>query len=171
MRLCLIVARAENRVIGRAGGLPWRLPADLKHFKAATMGKPVVMGRRTWQSIGRPLPGREIVVVTRDPAFRAEGVRQAPDLDAALALAGRLAAERGADEVMIAGGAEIYALALPRADRIYLTEVHVAVEGDALFPALDPADWRESARDHLAAAEAGDHDIDFVTLDRVGRSS
>lgn len=171
MRICLIVARARNRVIGRAGGLPWRLPADLKHFKATTMGKPVVMGRRTWQSIGRPLPGREIVVVSRDPSFRAEGARLAPDLDAALALAGEIAAGRGADEIFVAGGAEIYHRALSRADRIYLTEVHAAVEGDSLFPALDAADWRESTREHLAAAEAGDYDIDFVTLDRVDRSA
>ncbi|MBO6784027.1 MAG: type 3 dihydrofolate reductase [Alphaproteobacteria bacterium] len=158
--LTLIVAVADNGVIGRDGGLPWRLPGDLAHFKATTMGKPIVMGRKTWESLGRPLPGRDNIVVTRDPAYVADGAAVAADLDAALAAAG------DAGEVMIIGGAEIYALALPRADRIHLTRVHASPEGDTHFPDLDLDRWREVARE--------DHDADgdspaysFVTLERA----
>lgn len=160
MILTLIVAVADNGVIGRDGGLPWRLPGDLAHFKATTMGKPIVMGRKTWESLGRPLPGRDNIVVTRDPAYVADGAAVAADLDAALAAAG------DAGEVMIIGGAEIYALALPRADRIHLTRVHASPEGDTHFPDLDLDRWREVARE--------DHDADgdspaysFVTLERA----
>jgi dihydrofolate reductase len=147
--VALIAAVAENGVIGRDGGLPWRLPADLRRFKALTLGKPVIMGRRTWQSIGRPLPGRRNIVVSRDPDFTAEGVEVVASLDAAL--------DRVADveEAMVIGGGEIYVQALPRADRLHITHVHATVAGNAHFPAIDEALWREAAReDHAAEGDA-----------------
>jgi dihydrofolate reductase len=136
--LSLIAAVAENRVIGRGGALPWHLPDELAHFKRSTLGKPVLMGRHTFVSIGRPLPGRANVVVSRTAGFAPAGVAVAPDLDAALALAA------GAPEAVVIGGALLYREALPRADRIYLTRVHARPEGDAFFPELDPREWRES---------------------------
>ncbi|MFI5315775.1 MAG: dihydrofolate reductase [Myxococcota bacterium] len=136
--LALIAAVAENGVIGAKGALPWRLPDELAHFKRTTLGKPVLMGRRTFVSLGRALPGRTNVVLSRTPGFAAPGALVAADLDAALALAA------GAAEVVVIGGAALYAEALPRAQRIYLTRVHARPEGDARFPALAPGDWRES---------------------------
>ncbi len=165
MRIALIVARADNGVIGRDNGLPWRISEDMKYFKATTMDKPLVMGRKTFESVGRPLPGRTTIVVTRDREFDAEGVKVAHDLDSAVRLAGDVARADGADEIMIAGGSEIYAQALSRADRIYLTEVHAAIDGDARFPDLDPATWRETAREDFDAP-AGGYDYSFVVLDR-----
>src|SRR3546814_10388241 len=130
IRIAFVVAMDRNRVIGRAGALPWRIPADLKFFKAVTMGKPVVMGRKTWQSIGRALPGRANIVVSRDPDFRSEGAAAASSLDAALDRARAIARPAGVAEVMVIGGAEIYALALPRADRLYITEVQAEVRSE-----------------------------------------
>ncbi len=164
--LALIVARADNGVIGREGGLPWHLSGDLKFFKAQTLGKPVVMGRKTFQSIGRPLPGRPNLVITRDPAFRAEGVEVFPDTAAALARAQALAAESGAEEVMIIGGGQIYELTLPLARRVYLTEVHASPEGDTRFPDLDPAVWAEVRRDPPVSGGAGQPDFSIVVLER-----
>ncbi len=152
--ICLVVAMAKNRVIGSAGGLPWHLPADLKHFKALTMGKPMIMGRKTFGSIGRALPGRTNIVVTRDADFEAEGVISADSLEAALTLAGEEASEE-ADEIMIIGGGQIYELALPLAERIYLTEVDAEPEGDVLFPEIDTDQWRLTSRqEHPAASDA-----------------
>lgn len=165
MRIAQIVARADNGVIGRDNGLPWRLSEDMKHFKATTMGKPLVMGRKTYRSIGRPLPGRTTIVITRDRDFDADGVKVAHDLDSAVRLAQEVASADGADEIVIAGGAEIYALALDRTERIYLTEIHATIDGDAYFPDLDPALWRETAREDFDAA-AGGYGYSFVVLDR-----
>lgn len=139
MRISIIVAVAENGVIGRGGQLPWRLPADLRRFKRLTMGHTVVMGRRTWESIGRQLPGRRMVVVSRQPGYRTnvEGVAIASGLDEAV----RLAADAGEDEVFIIGGAELYREAIPRADRLYFTCVMADVEGDTFFPDLDWSEW------------------------------
>lgn len=143
----LIAAVGRNGAIGLRDGLPWRLPGDLAHFRAETMGKPVVMGRRTFASLGRPLPGRALVVVSRDPALALpEGVVGAASLDEALGRARAIAAERGADEIMVAGGAEIYRAAMPWADALRLTEVDLAPEADSLFPPLDAALWRELSR-------------------------
>jgi len=159
VRISLIVAVAENGVIGRDGDLPWRIPADLKFFKETTIGHPIVMGRKTHQSIGRALPGRANIVITRDPGFAGDDISVVSDFDAALRAAGE------ADEVMVIGGAQIYELALPRADRIYLTEVHVAAEGETRFPDLDHDVWRETARvDHPAEGETPA--FSFVTLER-----
>ena len=164
--LALILARADNGVIGRDGGLPWHLSGDLKFFKAQTLGKPVVMGRKTFQSIGRPLPGRANLVITRDPTFRPEGAEVFADLDRALARAQVLAAESGAAEVMVIGGGQIYALTLPLARRIYLTEVHATVEGDTRFADLDPGEWREVRRDPPVSGGAGQPDFSIVVLER-----
>lgn len=164
--VALIVARGDNGVIGREGGLPWHLSGDLKFFKAQTLGKPVVMGRKTFQSIGRPLPGRPNLVVTRDPQFRAEGVEIFPDVAAALARAQALAAQGGAEEIMVIGGGQIYELMLPLARRVYLTEVHASPEGDTRFPALDAAEWKEVRRDPPVSGGEGQPDFSIVVLER-----
>lgn len=156
--ITLVLARAANGVIGRDGSLPWRLPADLKRFKALTMGRPMIMGRKTFDSFPAPLPGRRHIVLTRDQDWRAEGAEPVHSPDAALALAGPDAA--------VIGGAEIYALLLDRADRVELTEVHASPEGDATVPPFDPAVWREVAReDHAAEGERPAYS--FVTLERA----
>lgn len=165
-RIALVVAMAENRVIGRDGGLPWRIPADLKHFKQLTMGKPIVMGRKTFDSIGRPLPGRPNIVVTRDRAKRWDGVEVAANVDSALRLAEQHADRLGVDEIMLIGGAELYRAVLPRAARMYLTLVHEPAEGDTLFPDYDSAAWRETAREERA--DIYRVPVSFVVLDRVG---
>jgi dihydrofolate reductase len=139
--IALIVAAAQNNVIGRDNQLPWRLPADLQHFRAVTWGKPIIMGRKTYESIGKPLPGRINIVVTRQQGWAAEGVMVAHDVPAALVLAQGL--ENPSGEIMIIGGAQIYVEALPLARRIYLTRLGVEVEGDAYFPVLQPAEWRQ----------------------------
>ncbi len=140
----LVVAVAANGVIGAQGGMPWHLPEDLRRFKAVTMGHPMVMGRKTFESIGRPLPGRRTIVVTRDPSWRHDGVETAPGLTQALALARR--GSPGAD-VMVVGGGQIYAEAMPLATRLEVTHLDVAPPGDTHFPAIAPQRWRESARE------------------------
>ncbi|PKU24606.1 dihydrofolate reductase [Telmatospirillum siberiense] len=157
--LSLIVAAAANGVIGRDNQLPWHNPEDLRYFKRVTMGKPLVMGRKTHQSIGRPLPGRPNIVVTRDPAWTAEGVHIAHSLEQALDMAGALAA---GGEIMVIGGAELFNAALDQADRLYLTEVHRDYEGDVFFPMPDPASWREVSREE----HPGDPAYGFVVLER-----
>ena len=153
-----ILARAKGGVIGRDGALPWRLPADLKRFKALTMGTPMIMGRKTFESLPGLLPGRRHIVLTRSPEWRADGAEVAHSADAALALAGE-------GRVSIVGGAEVYRLMLPRTTRIELTEVHAEVEGDARVPPFGP-EWRESAReDHAAYGETPA--FSFVTLERA----
>lgn len=158
--LVLVVARARNGVIGRDNGLPWHLPDDLRHFKALTVGKPILMGRRTFESIGRPLPGRLNIVLTRDPAFRPDGVTVAHDLDAALAAAG------DAPELMVIGGADLYRQLLPRAARIELTEVDGDVPGDTRLDAFPAADWVETSRTAHAADARHAWAFSFVTLER-----
>jgi dihydrofolate reductase len=165
-RIVLIVAVAENGVIGRDNGMPWRLPGDLKHFKKTTLGKPVIMGRRTFESIGKPLPGRQNIVLTRDANFRAEGVQAARNIDEALSLAEREATKLGADEIAVIGGGEVYAQALPRAARVYLTEVHAAPDGAAHFPKLDRGDWREISRDGPFRSADDTYSHSFVVLER-----
>ncbi|HEY0269609.1 MAG TPA: dihydrofolate reductase [Sphingomonas sp.] len=151
--IVLYVARADNNVIGANGALPWRLPGDLKRFKAMTMGKPMAMGRKTFESFPAPLPGRRHIVLTRDAGWSAPGAEAARDVDAAIALAGDAA------ELAVIGGAEIYALFLDRADRIELTEVHRSPEGDTRMPPLG-AGWRIGQR------VIGGPDFDYVTLRR-----
>lgn len=164
--VCIVVAMARNRVIGRNGDLPWRISADLRYFKAVTMGKPVIMGRKTFESIGRPLPGRTNIVVTRNAGFAAEGVRTAPDLGAALRIASDVARGDGVDEVMVIGGGALYAAALPGTARLYLTEVDAAPDGDVRFPEFDRAQWREVRRDRHGA-DGDTPAFDFVLLEKA----
>ena len=162
--IVLVVARAANGVIGRDGALPWRIPADLRRFKRMTVGKPVVMGRKTFDSIGAPLPGRHNIVLTRDAGWTAPGVTVAANLAEAIAAAG-LDPRTRAEAIMVIGGAQVYAEALPAATRIELTEVHSAPDGDTRLPPFDPARWRETARDdHPAEGETPA--FSFVTLMR-----
>ena len=162
--LVLVVARARNGVIGRDGALPWHIAADLKRFKRITVGKPVIMGRKTFDSIGKPLPGRHNIVLTRDPGWRAEGVTVAPNLAEAIAAAGLDPRARAA-EIMVIGGAQIYAEALPSATRIEVTEIDAEPEGDTVLPAFDMVRWREAARE-AHPAENGHPGFAFVTLVR-----
>ncbi len=161
----LIVAVADNGVIGNDNQLPWRISADLKYFKQVTMGKPIIMGRLTYESIGKPLPGRSNIVVTRNIAWQAEGVERAGDFSEALAIAKKIADDSGLEEVMIIGGATIYREALPQADRLYLTRVHTEVDGDAFFPDLDINEWLETPVADLAG-EGQTPACSFVRLDR-----
>lgn len=165
MELALVVAIARNRVIGRDGTLPWHLPADLKHFRALTLGKPIVMGRRTHESIGRPLPGRRNVVLTAREGYRAEGCEVYASLEAALR------ALVDVEEVMIVGGARLYAEALPHAQRLYLTDVLADIEGDVRFPAFDADEWTEVASEPHAADVTHAYDYCFRTLVRIPRGS
>lgn len=164
--VAMIVAMAKNRVIGVDGKLPWYLPEDLKFFKRITQAKPLVMGRKTFASIGKPLPNRLNVVVTRDTEFTHEGVRVCHDLSAALELADQHATIEAAEEIMVMGGGEIYRQALPFAQRLYITEVDIDVEGDAIFPDFDSQEWQEVQRVAGQPAE-GQPNYDFVVYERI----
>lgn len=155
-----VVAVARNGVIGHANGLPWRLPADLAFFKRLTMGHPIILGRKTYESIGKPLPGRLNIVVTRSPGFRAPGCTVVDTLEAAYRAAG------DAPEVFIIGGAQIYEAAFPSADRIYLTEVEADIEGDTWFPRFDRKDWEETVLERHERDERHAHAMRIVRLDR-----
>ena len=162
MRISLIVAASANGIIGARGELPWRLPDDLRRFKRITTGKPIVMGRLTWDSIGRPLPGRQNIVVSRNPELVAPGCDIAASPDEAIDLAGDAA------EIMIIGGGHMYRDFLARASRIYLTEVAVTIEGDASFPDLADGEWSETDRESHAADDHHPYAFDFIQLDRIG---
>jgi len=151
MRLALIAAVARNGVIGAGQGLPWRLSSDLQRFRRLTMGKPIIMGRKTFQSIGKALDRRTNIVITRDQDFSAEGVEIAASLEAALVLAREDAKRSGANELMIIGGADIFAAAMPLADRLEITHVHASPAGDVYFPAIDAKHWREDKRENREA--------------------
>lgn len=165
--ISLVVAAAENGVIGRGGGLPWRIPSDLRTFRRITLGKPVIMGRKTFQSIGHPLDGRSNIVVSRQPGFAPAGVEVARTIDAAIRRGREIAAATGVDEVMVIGGAEVYRLALPLVSRIYLTRVHAAPEGDAVFTELPGAAWREVGREPIPKGPNDQHDCTLIVLERV----
>ena len=168
-RVAMMMAMDRNRLIGRDGGMPWHVPGEQAYFKAVTMGKPVVMGRRTHESIGRPLPGRTNVVVTRDPAWRADGVVVARSLDDALA-AGRDAARAPAtraDELVVIGGAALCRNAMPLTGRLYLTVIDHAFEGDTWLDSYDPDDWRELSREEPDPATTGGLDVAYLVLERV----
>ena len=166
VRLVLVAAVARNRVIGANGGLPWRLSSDLKRFKALTWGKPLVMGRKTFELIGRALPGRDTVVATRDPAFAAPGVLVARELEAALHLAAERARATGASEIIVAGGGEIYAQTIGRAERLFITEVALDANGEAYFPPIDPRRWREVGRAKGERGPRDDAQFEFVEYER-----
>jgi len=165
--ITLVAALAENGVIGRDNGLPWRLKSDMVHFRAITMGKPVVMGRKTFLSIGRPLPGRTTIVVSRDGGFAAPGIVVAPSVEAALTVARGDALRRRAERIIVAGGADLYAQTMPLAERLHITYVHRAVDGDVYFPAIDRSVWHETARDEHAAAAGDDAAFAFVIYQRA----
>ena len=169
--LVLVAAVARNGIIGANGALPWRLSSDLKRFKALTWGKPLVMGRKTFESIGRALPGRETIVVTRDPAFAPSGVRVAHNLDAALNLAADRASLLGAGEIVIGGGGEIFAQTIARASRLSITEVALDAEGEARFPPIDPHEWGEISRETGKRGALDDADFVFVSYERRGELS
>lgn len=159
--LSLIAAIADSGIIGRNNDLPWRLPADLAHFKQVTLDKPIIMGRRTWESLPGLLPRRQHLVLSRDPDYRAEGCVLVPSLEAAIAAAGM------AEEVFVVGGASLYAEAIPRADRLYLTLVHAKVEGDTSFPDWDRAQWNEVGRVERLADDRNAFAMSFVELRRA----
>jgi len=167
MKISLVWAMAQNRVIGRNNQLPWYLPEDLKYFKRITLGKPVIMGRKTFDSIGKPLPGRTNIVVTRNRDWSFEGVRTVDSLEAARELCENQAIVDGTEEAMIIGGAEIYRQAMPLADRLYLTEVHADVEGDATFPEFDRSQWQEIAREDFEASGPNPCNYSFIILEKT----
>lgn len=167
--IAIIVAAAENGVIGDDNRLLWRLRTDLRRFRARTLGKPVIMGRKTFASIGKPLPGRDTIVLTRDPGFAVEGVAVASDIGRSLEIAREIAARTGADEIMIAGGGDVYRQFLPLAQRIYLTRVAASVPGDATFPEVDPSRFREVSRE--AHPQGPDDEHAFAFIDYMRREA
>ena len=169
-KVTLIAAVARNGVIGVRGQLPWRLKSDLKRFRALTMGKPVVMGRKTFQSIGRPLDGRDNVVIATQAGFAPAGVEIVPDFPAAVSLAASLASARGVDEVCVIGGGAVFAEALDAADLLLITEVDAEPEGDVWFPAISPGDWLAVAREPLSHTEGDTADAALVTYERRGQA-
>jgi dihydrofolate reductase len=165
MRLSIIAALSTNNVIGRDNGVPWRQSTDMKRYKALTLGHHLITGRKTYESVGRPLPGRITVVITRDPEYHAEGVIVAGSLEEGL----RIGEESGDDEVFINGGAQIYDQSMHRADRMYLTRVHAEVEGDAYFPDFDDvSEWRLVDSEHFEADEKNEFPFSFLTYERAG---
>jgi dihydrofolate reductase len=166
MKIVLLAAVADNGVIGRDNALPFRQSSDLKRFKALTMGKPVLMGRKTYVSIGKPLPGRTNIVLTRDPAFAAPGVVVARNLDAALASARGDALRRGADEIVVIGGTDIFAQTMALADRLEITHVHSRPDGDTFFPPIDPQLWREATRSDHPAGPKDEASFSYVSYAR-----
>ena len=166
IRLSMMVAKASNNVIGRDNKLPWYLPNDLKYFKQVTFGKPVIMGRKTWESLKGPLPGRTNIVITRQPDYQAEGAKVVATVGDAITMAENVAFIEGQEEAVIMGGAEIYALALPQTERLYLTEVHADVDGDTFFPEYDRSEWKEIGREDLAAEGPNPYDYSFVVYER-----
>ncbi|HIF52251.1 MAG TPA: type 3 dihydrofolate reductase [Thiotrichaceae bacterium] len=160
MQLSIIVAMDRNRVIGRGDTLPWHISTDLKNFKKITMGNPIIMGRKTHESIGRPLPGRENIILTRDKNYTSEGCTVLHSMDEIFEHC------KEVDEVMITGGSEIYKLSLEQATRLYLTEVHTEIEGDTFFPEFDRSEWREVSREDHSSDEKNEFDYSFVLLER-----
>ena len=165
-KVVIVVAAARNDVIGRDGDMPWRLPTDLKHFKALTLGRPVVMGRKTWQSIGRPLPGRPNIVITRDESFVAEGAERVASLDDGVRLAREKAASLGVDEVCVIGGGQVYGDAMSIADVIHMTVVDADIDGDTVFPAIDTAIFEKVSEMAPPRGEKDTHAVVFTTWQR-----
>ncbi|MCV6588781.1 MAG: dihydrofolate reductase [Marinobacterium sp.] len=166
MKLAIIVAQAQNRTIGINNKLPWRLPEDMKYFKHVTMGKPIIMGRKTFDSIKRPLPGRTNIVITRDQNWQHDGVRVVHSLSDACELAESICLIEGQHEAMVIGGSEIYNQALADCDRLYLTQVYADIAGDAYFPAFDKTQWQELGRQDFQADGCNPYDYSFIVLDR-----
>lgn len=170
MKISMIAAVAENGVIGIDNKLPWHLPGDLQYFKSVTMGKPLLMGRKTFESLGKPLPGRPHIIITRDRHYNADNFQNCfvvHEVGEALQLAGNLAFANASDEAVVIGGAEIYKIMLPKAERLYLTEVHANVDGDTCFPDYDKTQWGEEGRELFKAAGSNPYDYSFVVLARL----
>ncbi|MAY41800.1 MULTISPECIES: dihydrofolate reductase [unclassified Neptuniibacter] len=167
MKLAIIVAQDKNRAIGIENKLPWHLPEDLRYFKRVTMGKPIIMGRNTFDSIGRPLPGRVNIVVSRQEGYSPEGVKVVNSLEAATELAESICLIDGVDEAMIIGGAQIYSQAIGVADRLYLTEVDAEINGDAWFPEFDRSAWNEIGRENFLAEGPNPYNYSFIVLDKI----
>jgi dihydrofolate reductase len=163
MQIVLVAAIGENNVIGKDGQLPWKIRSDLRHFRALTLDRPVIMGRKTYESIGKPLDRRTNIVITRDTNFAAQGVQTAPSFEAALDLARKDAEKRGANEIMIIGGADIFAAAMPLADRLEITHIHAAPEGDVYFPVIDAKYWYEDKREKREAGPGDDTNCSVTT--------
>jgi dihydrofolate reductase len=166
LKVVLVAAVGENGVIGRDGQLPWRLRSDLQHFKNVTMNRPLIMGRKTYVSIGKALPGRTNIVLTRDAGFAAPGCVGATSLEQAFDMARADAAARGVDDVMIIGGSDVFTETMAVADRLEITRVHAAPDGDVFFPAIDPQHWRETRREHHARGPHDDTDFTILTYER-----
>jgi len=158
--LSMVVAHAENRIIGKDNDMPWHLPADLAYFKKTTLGKPVVMGRKTFESIGRPLPGRQNIVISRDANYQADGVDVVSSVDAALATAGDV------EEIMVIGGGAIYAHCLPAAQRLYITHIQAEIEGDTQFPEYDLNEWQKVRSEQREADEKNAYNLEFAVYER-----
>jgi len=167
MNLAIIVAQAKNRVIGVNNKLPWHLPEDLRYFKQVTMGKPIIMGRNTYESIGRPLPGRTNIVISRQESYAPQGVKVVSSLEAAIDMAESIAMIDGASEAMVIGGGQIYAQALEKADRLYLTEVDAEIDGDAWFPEFARENWKEVGREDFSAEGPNPYNYSFIVLDKI----
>lgn len=169
--ISMIIAAAQNRVMGRDNQMPWHLPNDLQYFKRSTMGKPMIMGRKTYESLGKPLPGRPHIIITRQANYQApnanEQVQVVTNLADAITAAEALVADIETAEVMVIGGAEICSLAFPQTQRLYLTQVHADVDGDVYFPEFDLNEWREVSREDYQASEGNPYDYSFVVLERV----
>jgi len=166
MKIVLVAAVGDNGVIGRQGALPWRLKSDMQHFKKLTIGKPVIMGRKTFLSIGKALKDRTNIVITRDAKFSASGVVTAPDFEAALALARADAERRGTDEIMVIGGSAVFAAAMPLTARLEITHVHSSAPGDVTFPPIDPKVWREAQRTEHPAGPDDEASFAVATYER-----
>jgi dihydrofolate reductase len=167
-KVTLVVAATRNGVIGRDGDMPWRMPSSLRRFRSLTMGRPMIMGRKTFHAIGKPLDGRDTIVVTRDSSFKAPGVHVAGSLLEAFRIAQELAAARGTDEIVIAGGGEIYRLALPYATDVHLDRIDTDLEGDTTLPRLDPAEWREVARHLIERHPRDEYPAEAIHFHRIG---
>ena len=166
-KVAVIAARAQNGCIGRHGKLPWKLPGDLKYFRERTWGKPIIMGRKTWESLNGALPGRTNIVGTRQQGYEAEGARVVDSIEEAISLAQSIALIEAVDEIMVLGGGEIYTQALPQADILYLTEVHASVDGDAFFPDVDLSQYQETQRQDFEPSGGNPYPFSFVVYQRT----
>jgi dihydrofolate reductase len=165
--LSMIVATADNNIIGKDNDMPWHLPADLAYFKKVTLGKPIIMGRKTFESIGRPLPGRRNIVISRDESYQAEGIDSVTSVEQALALVDGSDGSEGAEEIMVIGGGAIYAHCLPKADRLYITHIKAAIDGDTQFPNYDDGSWKKTASDVRDSDENNVHQLDFCVYEKI----
>ena len=166
MIISFVVAVSENGVIGRDNGMPWRLSTDLQRFKKLTLGKPVVMGRKTWESLGRPLPNRTNIVITRDANYTAEGALVVPSIDEALIAGEEAALAAGVDEICIIGGAQIYAQAMDKATHLHVTHIDASIDGDAFFGPIDPQDWKVTSEEHVPAGEKDNYATRYVIYEK-----